>query len=310
MSDTIDTRKENIHRFEHRAMATIFEILIADEDLHFAHSSAFAAFQEIDRLEQELSRYLPNSDIARINNLPPHGKIRVSFDAFQCLSLSLEYWKETEGAFDVAIGRMVDGWKGRRSVAVFSGEPERAKEQSGMHLLELDEASMSVGVGDFVPLVDLGAIGKGYAVDRGVELLKEWGVSSALVHGGMSSAFAFGDHAGERGWSTTLSSPGEFTEVIQKVVLKDQGLGGSGTRKGLHIADPRTGEPVDRLRAAWVCSDAAAKSDAISTACMVMTPTEIQRYIWSQEKMWAIVFEEGEEGKPASVLRCGPGIST
>ncbi len=95
---------EGLNRYEHRAMATLFEILIANEDPSFAGGTAHAAFGEIDRLEQELSRYVANSDVSRINNLSPHGSLRVSLDTFHCLRLSMQYWEETGGAFDVTWG--------------------------------------------------------------------------------------------------------------------------------------------------------------------------------------------------------------
>jgi len=96
------------HRFQHRAMATMFEIMITEEELTFAEGAARAAFDEIDRIEQELSRYSPNSDVTRINNLDPHGSVRIGLDAFQCLRLSVRYWGETGGAFDVTVGSLME----------------------------------------------------------------------------------------------------------------------------------------------------------------------------------------------------------
>ncbi len=170
-----------------------------------------------------------------------------------------------------------------------------------MTSLELDEVTMTVRVHDTVPCVDLGAIGKGYAVDRAVELLKEWGVGSALVHGGTSSVYAFGRPGDERGWPVTLSNPGDHAEILAKIFLSEEGLGGSGIRKGRHIIDPRRGLPVEGRRAAWVVSESAARSDALSTACMVMTPEEIRMCIGRDARLRALVFEQ-ENG---NVLRFG-----
>lgn len=311
MNEGKSAADQAVHRFEHRAMATTFEVMIADEDRKFAEGAAFAAFQEIDRLERELSRFLPNSDIARINNLPAKGSVRIGLDAFQCLQLSTQYWRETKGAFDVTLGALVDCWVGKDKALLnpTPSEVMQARDRSGMNLLELDESTLSVRVHDSVPRVDLGAIGKGYTVDRAVDLLKDWGITSALIHGGASSAYAFGDHPNSIGWLVTLSNPQNPSEVLEKVFLNAKALGGSGIKKGKHIIDPRIGHPVRTRRAAWVCSEFATKSDAVSTACMVMTTEEIEKYVAGQPNLWAMIIEEGCEGGPDIVLRFGAGSS-
>lgn len=295
--------KEQVHRYQHRAMATLFELMVAGGDDAFTAGAVQAAFEEIDRLEQDLSRYLPNSDVSRINNLQPDQAVRVSADTFECLRLSMQYSEETGGTFDVATGALKDCWVGRdRSLRAPSPEEiERARARSGMSHLELDDRTMSVRVRGPAPLIDLGAIGKGFAVDRAAELLMEWGVASALVHGGTSSVYAFGDYPGHAGWPVTLSHPALPSEVLEKVLLKDQGLGGSGITKGRHIVDPRNAVPVESRRASWVLSQSATRSDALSTACMIMTQREIAGLIDRSLELRAIIVDE----RPSAVLRFG-----
>jgi thiamine biosynthesis lipoprotein len=284
-------------------MATLFELMVADEDDAFVAGAVQAAIEEIDRLEQDLSRYLPNSEVSRINNLLPDQSVRVGTDTFECLRLSLEYSRETGGTFDVATGALKDCWVGRdRALRVPSPEEiERARAKSGMCLLELDENTMTVRVRGEAPLIDLGAIGKGFAVDRAAGLLREWGVGSALVHGGTSSAYAFGDCPGHAGWPVTLSNPARPAEVLEKVLLKDQGLGGSGITGGRHIIDPRSALPVESRRASWVLSHSATRSDALSTACMIMTREEIAVLLAGSQELRAIIVD----GSPGEVLRFG-----
>ncbi len=307
MSDATIDVMEGVHRFQHRAMATMFEIMVADEEHSYAGQAAVAVFQEIDRLEQELSRYLPNSEISRINNLQGGEAVQASADTFACLRLSMQYWKETDGAFDVSIGALMDCWVGKNKSLLHPSpqEVERARTRCGMYRLVLDESKMTVHVSEGPVQIDLGAIGKGFAVDRGVELLKEWGIASALLHGGASSVLAYGDCPSGNGWPVTLSSPQNPVEVLQHHSLRDQALGGSGIKKGRHIIDPRRGQPVSRRRAAWVCSDSAAGSDALSTAFMVMRQEEIDVFVNAHRGMWAVTIEEDPAMGAERVFRFG-----
>jgi thiamine biosynthesis lipoprotein len=295
--------KAGVHRFQHRAMATIFELMIAGEEEAFASGAANEAFNAIDRLEQDLSRYLPNSDITRINNLRSTASVSVSADTFECLRLSKKFHEETLGAFDITTGALMDCWvapdKSLRHPS--SVEIDEASSRIGMDRLELDEASMSVHVRGLAPQIDLGAIGKGYAADCAAELLREWGVGAALLHGGTSSVYAFGDYPGCVGWPVTLSNPERRSEVLEKVFLKDQALGGSGIKKGRHIIDPRKGLPVEARRATWVLSESATRSDALSTACMILKSEEIAGLICRDKRLRALIVE----ANPLAVVRFG-----
>jgi FAD:protein FMN transferase len=294
-------------RFQHRAMATVFEVLIAHEDPPFAEQAALAAFQEIDSIEHELSRYIPNSDIARINNLQPHASVRIGLYALHCLQIAAECTADTGGAFDVTVGSLVECWVAKDRSLRSPGPEEiaRARSRVGISLLSIDAANCEVSVADVVPHIDLGAIGKGYAVDRAIELLREWGVGSALVHGGTSSVFAFAGSEGGSGWPVTLSFPGSHDEVIERVLLCERSLGGSGIRRGMHIIDTRTGWPVESRSAAWVCADSATRSDAVSTACMTLSHEEIARYCATHPGTWAIVVEGGAGDSSDRVFRFG-----
>lgn len=292
-----------VRRHSHHAMATLFEVFIADEDPVFAAGAAQAAFDEIDRLEQELSRYRPNSDIARINNLPPGGETRVSADTFACLQLAHHYWKATNGAFDITMGALMDAWvapdKSLRDPDDLAIDD--AVRRSGMQLLTLDEATYLVGVGEHVPKIDPGAIGKGYAVDVCIELLRDWGVGAALVHGGTSSAAGYG-----RAWPVTASSFAEPHRVLHEFMLDGLALSGSGVKKGRHIIDTRTHQPVAGRQAAWVCVPSATESDALSTAFMVMSAAEIAAFCAVRTDMRAIVIDDGGESGE-QVLNYGLG---
>ncbi len=217
----------DVRRFSHEAMATVFEVHGVHADARYAAQAAQAAFDLADRLESQLSRFLPNSDVARINRLAAGETTRVSDATMECLVIARHVFDLTGGAFDVSIG-------------------------TGLPSLELDADNGVVRATTGDVRIDLGGIGKGYAVDLMAELLEEWGIERALVHGGFSSVMALEGPADRDGWPLTLSDPASPSTVLAHLSVRQTALGASGLRKGDHIVDPRTGRPVRGRRAAWV----------------------------------------------------------
>ena len=169
------------HRFSYRAMATTFEVIILGSRARYAKQAAWAAFDELVRLEGELSRFIENSDISRINNLAAHRPLQIGLAAFECLQLSARMHTETDGAFDITIGALRDCWLNEDKTMRTPSQAELAlaRQRSGSHLIKLDEAEHTVQLLTGQVQIDLGGIGKGYAVDRMAELLRDWEVGRA-----------------------------------------------------------------------------------------------------------------------------------
>ena len=192
-------RKPELRRFSHEAMNTVFEVHTANADARYAAEAAQAAFALVDRLEGELSRFRPNSDITRLNHLPAGERTRVGEAALECLLIARHVYDLTDGAFDIAIG-------------------------TGLPSLEIDADAFEVrATADGVRL-DLGGIGKGYVVDLVAELLEEWGLDRAFVHGGFSSAVALEPPAASDGWPLTLSDPCQPSRVFCRLSPKPSSL--------------------------------------------------------------------------------------
>lgn len=271
------------HRFAHEAMNTVFEVFCAHDDSGYARQAAQAGFELVDRLEQEMSRFIANSDISRINALGAGQSTRVSPWTMECLDIAWRMHALTAGAFDISIG------SGLERLELRDGFVVRAREEGAR--------------------LDLGGIGKGYAVDRVAELLDEWGVSRALIHGGFSSVLALDPPPGRDGWPLTLTVPGDPGSRA-RLSARHLALSASGTEKGAHIQDPRDGQPM-RDRAAWAAlrrpagtdeEDAgggarspAAVVEALSTAFMILPVADIARLC------------EANPGLEAWVVRAAPG---
>ncbi|MHC4173720.1 MAG: FAD:protein FMN transferase [Planctomycetota bacterium] len=297
-------------RFSHEAMATTFEVIVVHEDVRYARQAAAAAFAEVDRLEADLSRYIENSDISRINNLPANQPLLIGLAAFECLQLSCRMYSETGGAFDITIGSLLDCWRNEDGTPRTPSQQELnlARQRTGTALLKLDEAEHTVELLASPMQVDLGGIGKGFAVDLMAELLRDWSIDTALISGGYSSVLALDAPAGTKGWPLTLSDPANRRKILARPYLKRHALSGSGLQKGGHIIDPRTARPVKGKRAAWACAPDAATADALSTAFMVMTPDEIKKYCLRHPDVLAMIILEdgGKDAQKGKILRFGP----
>jgi thiamine biosynthesis lipoprotein len=235
-------------RYAHQAMHTEFEIFCVHDDDDYARQAAWAAFDLLDRLENELSRFIPNSDVSRINDLASGECVRVSRWTMECLELARAAFRETGGAFDISLG-------------------------TGLEKLELARRDWTVrATADSVRL-DLGGIGKGYAIDRMAEVLDEWDIRQALIHGGHSSVLALDAPAGLDGWPLTMGP--------RTIAARRQALSASGIRvQGEHIVDPRTGRRVSGRMTAWVSmpldggASPGAVAEAYSTAFMILPVEE------------------------------------
>ena len=148
----------------------------------------------------------------------------------------------------------------------------------------LNEDTFEVTVLDAHLRIDLGGIGKGFALDKTVEMLKEWGIKSALIHGGRSSVYAFGAD-----WPVSLSDPINKKKIANNITLNGRALSGSGLDKGSHIIDPRNGRTVKNVRAAWAFATSAAASDALSTAFMILSEDELNTFFKHQKDVSAVL---------------------
>jgi FAD:protein FMN transferase len=276
----------DVRRFSHEAMATVFEVYAVHPDDAYAAQAAQAAFDLTDRLERELSRFVPNSDISRVNRLAAGESTQVTTSTIECLVIARHMFDLTGGAFDISIG-------------------------TGLPSLVLNPDDYIVSATKGGVQVDLGGVGKGYAVDLMAELLEEWGVQVALVHGGFSSVLALEPPAGGEGWPLTLSDPAAPSRILSRLSVRQTALGASGVRKKDHIRDPRTGEPARGRLATWVALPrppvvqsvdegprvaATAVADALTTAFMLMSTEEIEALCARTPGLEAWLLPESSEG--------------
>jgi len=277
-ADSKSKPRPPVRRFSHRAMATIFEVLVAGLNESAARDAAEAALAEIDRMEKLLSRYKAYSDISRVNAAEPGQAVVLEVEAVECLQAAMEMWRLTGGAFDPTAGSADGGESAGK----------------GMKRIALDDDAMTATRMDAGVRLDLGGIGKGYALDRAAEVLAEWGARDALLHGGASTLLAMGSRPDVEGWVADLRNPSDDSAVLGAVTLKDCSFSGSSTAHARHIIDPRTQQAVPADRAAWAIAEDAATADALTTALCVMSETEIKDFATANPKSAFILGRRGE----------------
>jgi FAD:protein FMN transferase len=294
-----------------QAMATRFEVALHGADVVALRAAAEEAFDEIVRIEAMLSLYRPGSEIARLNALAHREAVRVSPTVFRLLEQSRRLWEETGGAFDITLLPLLRCWglAGGRGRIPSQAELEEVRACVGTDKLELDTGACTVRFGQPGMMLDLGAIGKGYAVDQAVGLLREAGVEHGLIHGGTSSVYGMGHPPGQEAWRVALEIPIALLEngspdgtsfdkgigqgdekadtslgrlLVAVVELRDMSLSVSagwgksfrmqGRTHG-HVLDPGTGTPAERAWMAAVVLPSATEGDALSTALLVRGAT-------------------------------------
>src|SRR5262245_13201371 len=262
------------------AMACLFEIVFDAATYRDRTDAAVAALDLVEQLEDQLTVFHDSSEVAVLNKWAANEPVIVEERLFSVLKRAVELSKATGGAFDITAGRLskVWGFFRRQGQMPATSDVDAALATVGWQHLQLDDAAHSVRFSQPGLELNLGAIGKGYALDRAADVLIDGGIADFLIHGGNSSVLARGGRA-MSDWSVALRHPLKPSVRLAEFMLCNQALGtsGSGTqffhyqgKRYGHIIDPRTGWPAEQVLSATVIAPTAEKADALSTALYVM----------------------------------------
>ncbi len=252
------------------------------------------AYSEMDRVNALLNSYDPNSEVSIINKNAGGAPVQISAETMEALRLAKKFAKTTEGSFDCTIGPLVTLWGFDRDFPGLPGrEPDHKALAAAKGLVDYRELKLAIRKKDGSikrtamlakpgMWIDVGSFSKGYAADQAMKVLKQRGITQALIAAGGTICTA-GSKPDGSPWRVGIRHPRKEGSFLTVLTLQDKSVSTSGdyekyyVKKGkrhTHIIDPRTGLPVEKIQAVTVIADSGVVSDILSTALFVLGPHE------------------------------------
>ena len=288
-------------------MGSAFEVMLPAR-LPGALRLADKALDLIERLERQMTVYRDDSEISRLNAEAHLGPRPVERRLFDLISQACALSKATAGAYDITAGALSLVWgftRGPKRVPT-DDQLSLARDCTGSQHLILDPQRRTIAFDRPGIVLNLGSIGKGYAIDRAVELIQQesWLPTPALLQGGRSSLFALGSPPGRLGdrWEIALAHPCVPGRSLGSLRLRNRAMGTSGQaiqsfvvegRSFGHLLDPRTGQPGHGPLSVSVLAPTAAQADALSTACFLLGFEGTLNYLESHPEVSVVFVRDG-----------------
>ena len=260
-------------------MGTRIYVELWDTDAAHAEAAIDAVMAEMRRIDELMSHYKPHSQLSQINQHAADAPVVVDKELFDLIKLSTHYSEITEGAFDITYASVGYLYNYPNHVRPTEAQIRAALPAVNWRNLKFDDAHHSVFFEHQGMRIDLGGIGKGYAVDRGIEILKKRGIQHAVVTAGGDTRI-IGDHLG-RPWLVAIRHPDDDRKVVTRIPLSDAAMSTSGDyeryfdENGVryhHIIDPHTGHSASKVRSATIIGPTATQTDGMSKTAFVLGP--------------------------------------
>jgi len=309
MTASDEPRRLHFTRF---AMAAPFEIVLdVDRSEMELRVIADNAFDLLEHLEGQLSAYVPTSDVCWINETAAERPARLEPGLYELLKTCRQIHDETDGAFDVTVGPLIKVWGffRRQGRMPDPAELDAARAQVGMEFVHFNDEDHSVRFVKPGMEINLGAVGKGYVVDRVVEALRRWGVRCALVHSAQSSIAVIGKPPVGEGWRLGVTDPRQPDKALGSLTLTDSTMSVSGNWEQFfklegktysHIIGPKTGCPAQGILSATVIGPSATVTDALATAFFVMGVEKTRQFCEKRREIGTVLLA-GDSPDPMSV---------
>jgi len=277
------------------AMGTVFEIVAYSDSAGRASSAIDQALDEVVRLDNVMSNFKPGSDLSRMNREAHFHAVRIPADLYKVIETSLAYSRLSEGEFDVSVGPVVDLWKAAIAggATPTAAEQEQARSCVGYEKIELMAPDQIEFHSDCMR-VDLGGIGKGYAVDRAMAILRSNRIERAYIDAGGSTIYGMGAPPDRDAWLVHLRDPSNRLDPQVKLINNSVSTSEQTAASTLtgdapgHIVVPGSGKPLRTRYAVSVTAKSATDSDALSTTLLLLGPEKGVELVSRQKDVTAI----------------------
>ena len=299
-------------------MGTLIEITVQEPDKDLANKAIDKSFDEISRLENIMSTYLPNSELSKLNiSAGNKKKIPVSPELLNVIQRGIHWGKLSSGAIDISIGPAANLWEFDTESPTI---PDKHKLLNAVSLIDYKNISIedgSINLNKPGMSLNLGAMGKGYAVDRAVYVLKKMGIKSGLVNAG-GDLMAFGSKKATKSWRVGLQHPRNPEQMIASLDISNKAVATSGDYQRYfikdkiryhHILNPKDGWPANQVMLATVIADKVVDADALSTALFVLGAKKGINLINSLEGIEGMILSDLGSASFSSGFRSLPGLS-
>ncbi|HEY1601318.1 MAG TPA: FAD:protein FMN transferase [Pirellulales bacterium] len=305
-------------QYARQAMACQFAVLLNAGQYDEGAESAIAALDLVEQLEEQLTVYRDTSEVMLVNREAAAREVVLEPGVYALLSNAVRMARETGGAFDITAGPLVKTWGFYKRAGAIPSEHDlqTALARVGSQHIVLDDARHTIHFAKPGMELNLGAIGKGYALDRSAQLLADAGVADFLLHGGQSSVLARGSRGGAAtgGWSVGLRDPLRPERRLAEIRLRDRALATSGAthqffrhqgKRYGHILDPRTGWPAAGVFSSTALAPTAAEADALSTAFYTMGVEAARAFCADRAEIGMVLLYPDKQGSSVEVATAG-----
>ena len=282
-------------------MGTLVTITTVAPSQEIAQASIEAGFREIKRLEQLFSTWIPTSELSQVNAAAGREPVVVGPETLELVSRSLEMARLTEGGFNIAVGPAVEAW----SVTERERIPTREELQSlrllvDWTMINIDSQARTIFLPKPGMRIDVGGIGKGYAADRAVDVMRKMGAKGGVV--ALSGDIkTFGDLPGMQGFPVGIRHPRQEGALIATVDLKNEAISTAGDyeryfeREGVryhHILDPKSLQPARQCQSVTVIAAEGTVADGLDTGIFVLGPEKGMALVEQLPDVEAIIIDD------------------
>jgi len=258
-------------------MGTSIYVELWGEEAAKTEEAIDAVMADMRRIDELMSHYKPESQLSKINARAAQEPVQVDPELFDLIKLSTHYSIITEGAFDITYASVGHLYDFPHHVKPTEAQIKAALPGVNWHNMLLDQKHHTVRFEHQGMRIDLGGIGKGYAVDHGIGILQARGFQHALVTAGGDSRI-IGDRMG-RPWVIGIRNPDDKNQVVTRIPIVNSAMSTSGDYERFfdeggvryhHIIDPRTGHSASKVRSATILGPTATETDGMSKTAFVL----------------------------------------